>query len=162
MIWGRSTKDSKVELDDEGQVIPPTRKSTKRKSKTFYKTQCASIVAIGNLGISFTSPEDVLDDDEMDLLTDALTAECMASNRIANWLERTAAVSPHLLLIKAVVQISYPRLQRRGLIPSTSNEEIHEDLGERVRKYWNSQGIDLSTLTENIDEMTGAINENAV
>jgi hypothetical protein len=54
----------------------------------------------------------------MDLLTDALTAEVDASERIGGWLGKAAALSPHILLVQAVVTIAMPRLVRHGVIPA--------------------------------------------
>lgn len=115
---------AEFEWDDTPKTSGSTTPKRKtRRTKTFYKSQCSSLVAIGNVILTLSSPGDTLADDEMDMLTDALVAECTASDRIAAWLERAAGISPHVLLIKAVGLIAIPRLQRRGLIPSFGGED---------------------------------------
>lgn len=93
-------------------------KSPRRNSRTWIREQCSMLVGLGNLALSISpARDDCLSDREMNLLTDALTAEAQASERILRWMTVAAGVSPHILLVQACVAIAVPRLQRRGLLP---------------------------------------------
>lgn len=98
---------------------PAGERAPRRGSKAWIKSQCATLVGLGNLAVSFSPfKDDALDEREMDLLSDALVAEAMSSERIMAWMMRAAAISPHILLIQAVVAISIPRLQKHGFLPT--------------------------------------------
>lgn len=109
-----------------------------RKSATWIRSQCASLVSGVNLAAAmipqFIDREDLLTNAEMSLLTDALVAEANSSRRILSWLERAAGVSPHLLLVQAVIAIAVPRLRRRGILPG---ETESVDWGEFSREEIN-------------------------
>lgn len=105
-----------------GSTNKPRDGSTPARAKTPTKTEikrtCASIVGGLNLVLAFTKyKDDCLDEKEMDMLSDALVAECQTSDRIVSWLTRAGVITPHLLLLKAGYMIAVPRLQRRGMMP---------------------------------------------
>ena len=110
-------------------------RTARRSSKTWIREQCMFLVGSANIGLSLVSAEDTLDDEEMDALTDALTAEAMASERILKWMEVAGKFSPHVLLLQAVVKISIPRLQRRGILPVANlTPEQEAMLSEALRQ----------------------------
>lgn len=75
----------------------------------------SSVVAFGN---SFMVNEpDPLTDEEMTALTEAATLSALQSQRIIKWLEKTSGPVSHAMLILVLLQISFPRLVRRNLIP---------------------------------------------
>lgn len=118
---------------------PAGDRSPRRGSKTWIKAQCATLVGLGNLAVSFSpAKEDALDEREMDLLSDALVAEAMSSERIMSWMMKAAAISPHILLIQAVVAISIPRLQRHGFLP-TIGEPNAPQTPEQVEAWLHEQ-----------------------
>lgn len=99
-----------------GTVAP---KRARRGSRAQIRESMAMLVGCTNLAVSFTRYRaDCLTDPEMDLLTDALVAEVSASERIGGWLGKAAALSPHVLLVQAIVRIALPRLQRHGILPA--------------------------------------------
>jgi len=124
--------DIEWDVKPSGKDAAPKARA-RRRTKTFYKEQCSALVAMGNLALTLVSEQDTLQDEEMDMLTDALVAECTASERISNWLEKAAGVSPHVLLIKAVALIAIPRLQNHGIIPSFRNEGMEDKIKDALR-----------------------------
>lgn len=89
----------------------------RRNSAAWIRQQCAGVVGAANLGLALSPlADDALTDEEADLLTDALAAEAAQSERILKWMEKAGAISPHLLMLKAVVTIATPRLVRHGVI----------------------------------------------
>lgn len=100
-------------------AVGSTVRKVRKGSPAWVRAQCASLVGMGNMLVAISPySADALDDREMDMLTDALAAECAASERIMRWLQAAAGISPHILLIQAVIAISVPRLQRHGVLPS--------------------------------------------
>ena len=135
-------------------------KAPRRNSLGWVKKQASTLVGSANLLVTLTPyRSDALSDEEMDLLTDALTAEAMASTRVMRWLERAGIISPHFLLIKAAWTIALPRLQSHGLIPAP---EISEEQKERLREYFRSTGQPIPTELETTVSMEarGASNDN--
>jgi hypothetical protein len=133
-------KRQRAERSDKGVPRGPRGGSTqsanqgsraaRRGGRIWIREQVGTLVGLSNLGLVFLSPEDALSTEdyrhpvtgttvrnESDLLTDALTAEALASDRIQKWLLVAAGVSPHVLMVQAIVTIAIPRLQRRGIIP---------------------------------------------
>lgn len=130
-------------------------RAPRRGSRTWIKSQCATLVGLGNLAISFSPfKDDALDEKEMDLLSDALVAEAMSSERIMSWMMKAAAISPHILLIQAVVAISIPRLQKHGYLPTIGEsnapqtpEQVEAWLHEQAsRTSGGNAGEDASTV----------------
>lgn len=136
----RSTNRRTRTINSEDKT-PTSRKPSKKS----IKETASALVGITNLGILALSKEDALDEREMDLLSEAVTAECMTSDRILSWMQKASGASAHFLLIKAIVQISVPRLQRHGLIPSINSNEsgqldnIFLDNEFPIGKIWNAQ-----------------------
>ena len=112
------------------------------RSNAKVRELCAGVVGACNLTASFMPQyipqEDLLNEVEMDALTNALTAEAMSSQRIVTWLSRAAKASAHLLLAQALIAIAIPRLQRRGILPrsTTDNEAMYNAfMAEAGRDY---------------------------
>lgn len=93
------------------------RSAGRRGSRAWVREQCAGLVGLSNLGLLFVSRDDALDEREMGMLSDALTAEAMSSERILKWLGTASRITPHVLMIQCAVAIAVPRLQRRGILP---------------------------------------------
>lgn len=88
---------------------------------------CVTAIAMGQVATVAVSsalfsvvipPDDLLNDEEMILLGDAISAEMLASVRARKWLDRAVKVSPHLALMQACFVIAVPRLKRHNLIPN--------------------------------------------
>ena len=135
-----------------GRPKGPTNRGTtsdrapRRNSRTWVRAQCATIIGAANM-VLVTIPAtaaDALNEKEMDLLADALTAEAMTNERIMSWMERAAKVSPHFLMIRALYTIAVPRLQRRGLLPTppVSEEQIAE---------WQAAGMTLEEIMRKVE-----------
>lgn len=61
--------------------------------------------------------KDALNDKEQALLIEAVTEEAVHTKQIGNLLKKTENITPHFLLIRAIVQISIPRLMAHGVLP---------------------------------------------
>ena len=93
-------------------------RTVRKGSRAWISEQCSGIVATCNLALYFVSKDDTLTEPEMTLVSDALTAEAMSSERISRWLSAASSITPHILLFQCVVRIAVPRLQRRGILPA--------------------------------------------
>lgn len=114
------------------------QRGVRRGSRAWVSAQCSSLVALGNLGLLFVSKPDALDEREMTLLSEALTAEAMSSERILKWLTAAGKVTPHIMLIQACATIAIPRLQRRGILPpprQLTPEELSQFSPEQQAAY---------------------------
>jgi hypothetical protein len=93
------------------------------KRKAAVRAQIGTLVGITNVMVTLSRfRDDALNEAEATLLTDALTAEAMNSERAMKWLLAASGLSPHVLLIQACVTIAIPRLQRRGILPNAQQD----------------------------------------
>ena len=99
---------------------PNGARGVRRGSKIWIREQWIGLVGLGNLGLLFIAKDDALDETEMTMLSDALTAETMNSDRIMNWMSRASSLTPHVLMIQACIAIAIPRLRRRGILPAAT------------------------------------------
>lgn len=116
--------------------------SARRNSRTWVCQQTAIIIGAVNIAL-VTFPqtrEDALDDEEMDLLADAVTAEAMANERILKWIERAGVISPHLLMIRALFRIGIPRLQRHGILPTP---KLTDEQKAEARRMYRDAGVTI-------------------
>lgn len=111
---------------------PSGDKAPRRGSRASVRLQAVGLIGALNLGLSMSPyKDDALSEQESDLLADALTAEAMNSERILSWLQKAGAISPHLLMLRAIVTIATPRLMRHGILPMPSEEKVRADLREQ-------------------------------
>lgn len=104
----------------DGSVSPaPRSRGSRGNRESTVRAQCASLVGLGNLALVFLAKDDALNEKEMDVLSDALAQEAMSSDRIMRWMTTASKVTPHIALASAVIAISVPRLQRRGILPAS-------------------------------------------
>lgn len=109
----------------------PAQPRRPRKSTAEAKRQaldvCVAAIAMAQVATVSVStallnttipPDDLLTEDEMVALGDAISAEMLASVRARKWLDRAVKVSPHLALMQTLFMLAVPRLQRHNLIPS--------------------------------------------
>ena len=138
---GRPRKDGLPPGSASGTSSETTtsgQRGVRRGSKAWVSGQCSSLVALGNLGLLFVSKPDALNEQEMTLLSDALTAEAMSSDRIMRWLTTAGKITPHIMMIQAAATIAVPRLQRRGILPPPrplSPEELSHLTQEQQAAY---------------------------
>jgi hypothetical protein len=124
----------------------PGQRAARRGSVNWVRGQVVTLVGLGNLALAFLSRDDMLSTEplrqnglivqasESDLLADALTAEALASDRILKWMMVAAGVSPHILMIQALVVILIPRLQRRGILRAPTPEQ-QEAMNREFSRY---------------------------
>lgn len=96
---------------------PRDRQPRRATTRAQLKTEISSLIALSN-GLLKMSPyaDDALLEHEINMLSDALTAECEAHPAILRWLKRASGLSPHLALVQAAIIIALPRLVRHGVI----------------------------------------------
>jgi len=110
------------------------RKSTAEAKQQAMAT-CAAAVAVAQMGVLWVAhtsgrviePDDLLDDNEIAALGDAISAELLASVRARKWLDRAVKASPHLALMQVTFAIMVPRLQRHNILPGGQNDEQQTD-----------------------------------
>lgn len=109
-----------------GNATPRATSSGPRfGSKEWAKHTCDTLVATVNQ-IIIISPlrRDALIEEEMSALSEGLQAEAMSSERIRKWLAAAGTISPHFILANALIAIAVPRLQRRGILPQPTKEQM--------------------------------------
>lgn len=83
-----------------------------------------ALVLANTLFIQITFPQDVLDNDEIILLSDGVAAEIEANPKLARWATKAGGIGAHGKLIYACVIIAYPRLVRHGIIPTPASVSV--------------------------------------
>lgn len=126
-------------MPDEPTPNPNTDTRPKRgrppgssnRPKTATKTEVESIIGRTvvqiNVGLAICSrflpgtilQEDLLTGQEMATLTEALSAEALANDRLRNIITAASKASPHVQLATAIFVIALPRLVNHGLLPSS-------------------------------------------
>lgn len=113
-------RGSKNLFSSAAENVAGAVKRGRTSAKAKVRGQVAMLVGGLNLGLASSKYRaDCLDEREMTALTDALTAECMSSERVVKWMLAASGITPHLMLLQAVVMIAVPRLQRRGILPGS-------------------------------------------
>lgn len=140
-INDNSNSDTISENSDSSPVTNRRPRAASRTTKTAIRAACAELVAMANLGLLIVSKDDALNEPEMDMLTNAVAAEAMSSERVMKWLLATSGITPHILMIRAVVMIGVPRLQRRGILPKPKEivmtREIYNSMTPEQQRQYN-------------------------
>lgn len=119
--------------------------SRARAGKAWVTQQAKTLVGAVNLGLVWSPlKDDALSEQEMDMLSEAIAAEAMSSERILKWLEKAGIISPHFMLIRAIGTIAIPRLQRHGIIPGApSLDSLTDEQREIMREYYTANGYEI-------------------
>jgi hypothetical protein len=134
----RDRKRAEKDARKAGREAAPRRPSPVSKAQVKHALSAVIVGIDGALAYfapqSWVTPEDRLNEREVEILTEAFSTEAMKSARALRFLAALSNLTGQLGVVGALLLVALPRLTRRGLIPRQWVPVLRDLLGAATAK----------------------------